>query len=43
MENVILGATLELQRLQREEAMEQQILRQQVRTIFNIQYIVKYW
>ena len=41
-ENVILGATLELQRLQREEAMEQQILRQQVRNIFNIQYTVKY-
>ena len=41
-ENVILGATLELQRLQREELMEQQILRQQVRNIFNIPCPVKY-
>ena len=29
-ENVILGATLEIQRLQREEILEQQIMRQQV-------------
>ena len=29
-ENVLLGATLEIQRLQREEILEQQIMRQQV-------------
>ena len=29
-ENVVLGATLEIQRLQREEILEQQLLRQQV-------------
>ena len=28
--NVVLGATLEIQRLQREEILEQQIMRQQV-------------
>lgn len=29
-ENVIIGATLEIQRMQREEILEQQIMRQQV-------------
>ena len=36
-EKVILGATLEIQRLQREEFLEQQILRQQVKLgLFNL-------
>ena len=36
-EKVILGATLEIQRLQREEILEQQILRQQVKLgLFNL-------
>ena len=41
---MILGATLEIQRLQREEILEQQIMRQQVGPyIFFLTNIYKYW
>ena len=43
-EKVILGATLEIQRLQREEILEQQILRQQVKVdLFNLDKRYKYY
>ena len=35
-DKVILGATLEIQRLQREEILEQQLMRQQVRQFQNL-------
>ena len=41
-ENVILGATLEIQRLQREEIMEQQIMRQQVCSFLKYIYYFVY-
>ena len=42
-EKVILGATLEIQRLQREEILEQQILRQQVKLgLFKLDKRYKY-
>ena len=43
-EKVILGATLEIQRLQREEILEQQILRQQVKLgLFKLDKRYKYY
>ena len=43
-EKVILGATLEIQRLQREEILEQQILRQQVKLgLFELDKRYKYY
>ena len=43
-EKVILGATLEIQRPQREEILEQQILRQQVKLgLFNLDKRYKYF
>ena len=43
-DKVILGATLEIQRLQREEILEQQILRQQVKLgLFNSDKHCKYY